>query len=112
MARRPPGADRRRDGRGHEGDHRQDLRTVSAPRAVLFAGCAPEVAADPRGRILAVGAGARAAAGRGAEVIRLRGEAWPGLIDAHIHVDGLAERRLDLDLSGSRSPAGALQRVA
>jgi predicted amidohydrolase YtcJ len=81
------------------------------PRAVLFAGCKPEVAADPRGRILAVGAGARAAAGRGAAVIRLRGEAWPGLIDSHIHLEGLAERRLVLDLTGARSLTAALRRV-
>src|SRR5258707_12724275 len=96
MARRPPGADRRRDGRDHEGDHRQDLRPVIQP--TLFAGCEPEVAAGVDGRILAVGDGARAAAGRRAEVVRLQGRAWPGLIDAHIHLEGLTDRYLGADL--------------
>ncbi len=81
------------------------------PRAVLFAGCEPEVAAGPDGRILAVGAGARAAAGRGAEVVRLRGRALPGLIDAHIHLEGLADRHLTLELTGSASLEEALTRV-
>ena len=81
-------------------------------RAVVFTGCKPEVAAGPDGRILAVGAGARAAAGRGAEVVRLRGLAWPGLIDSHIHLGGLAERHLIIDLTGSRSRDDALARVA
>jgi len=80
--------------------------------ATLFAGCTPEVAAGPDGRILAVGAGARAAAGRGAEVVRLRGEAWPGLGDAHLHLEGLAERRLSVELTGARSKEDALRRVA
>ena len=80
-------------------------------RAVLFAGCKPEVASGPDGRILAVGAGARAAAGRGAEVVRLRGAAWPGLIDAHIHLEGLADRHLILDLSAAPSLEAALTRV-
>lgn len=79
--------------------------------AVLFAGCRPEVAADAQGRILAVGPGARAAAGRGAQVVRLHGAAWPGLIDSHVHLGGLAERRLIVDLTGSRSLADALRRV-
>ena len=68
-------------------------------RARLFAGCEPEVAAGPDGRILAVGATARSAAGRGAEVVRLRGKAWPGLIDSHIHLEGLADQPLSLDLT-------------
>jgi predicted amidohydrolase YtcJ len=80
-------------------------------RAVLFAGCEPEVAAGPDGRILAVGAGARAAAGRNAEVVRLRGRALPGLIDAHIHLEGLADRSLNLDLSGTTSLEEALTLV-
>src|SRR5260370_25173753 len=70
---------------------------------MLFAGCAPEVAAGPDGRIIAVGARARGAAGRGAEVMRLHGIAWPGLIDAHIHLEGLADRHLTLDLTGAGS---------
>ncbi len=80
-------------------------------RAVLFAGCKPEVAAGPDGRILAVGAGARPAAGRGAEVVRLRGVAWPGLIDAHIHLEGLADRHTTLELAGTRSLEATLTRV-
>jgi predicted amidohydrolase YtcJ len=77
----------------------------------LFAGCEPEVAAGVDGRILAVGAGARAAAGRKSEVIRLRGRAWPGLIDAHVHLEGLADRRLTLDLTGTTSLKETLARI-
>jgi predicted amidohydrolase YtcJ len=77
----------------------------------LFAGCEPEVAAGPDGRILAVGEGARAAAGRGAEVYRLRGQALPGLIDSHIHLEGLADDHLTLDVGGTASLEEALQRV-
>ncbi len=80
-------------------------------RGVLFIGCKPEVAAGPDGRILAVGAGAQGAAGRGADVVRLRGEAWPGLIDSHIHLEGLAGRYLNLDLTGTRNRAAALARI-
>src|SRR5260370_39752236 len=80
-------------------------------RATLFAGCKPEVAAGPDGRIIGVGAKAREAAGGGAEVVRLRGTTWPGLIDAHIHLEGLAERHLTLDLTGAGSLAAALTRV-
>jgi predicted amidohydrolase YtcJ len=79
--------------------------------AVLFAGCKPEVAAGPDGRIIGVGARARDAAGRGAEVVRLRGTTWPGLIDAHSHLEGLAERHLALELTGARSLEDALARV-
>jgi predicted amidohydrolase YtcJ len=78
---------------------------------VLFAGCEPEVAAGVDGRIIAVGAAARAAAGRTARVERLRGEAWPGLIDSHIHLEGLADRKLTLDLTGAASRVDALIRV-
>jgi len=83
----------------------------AAVAAVLFTGCVPEVAAGPEGRIIAVGARARAGAGRGAEVVRLRGAAWPGLIDSHIHLEGLAERNLNLDLTGSPSLEAALERI-
>jgi predicted amidohydrolase YtcJ len=82
-----------------------------AMQTVLFAGCEPEVAAGVDGRILAVGAGARAAAGRKAEVIRLRGRAWPGLIDAHVHLEHLADRLLTLDLAGTTSLAETLARI-
>jgi predicted amidohydrolase YtcJ len=78
----------------------------------LFAGCEPEVAAGVDGRILAVGGAARAAAGRRAEVVRLRGRAWPGLIDAHIHLEGLADRHLTADLTGAASPEEALARIS
>ena len=77
----------------------------------LFVGCEPEVAAGPDGRILAVGPEARVAAGRGAEVIRLRGRAFPGLIDAHIHLEGLADRKLTVDLTGLSSLEETLARV-
>ncbi len=77
---------------------------------VLFAGCKPEVAAFGE-RIIAVGAGARAAAGRSAEVVRLSGVALPGLIDSHIHLEGLANRQLTVDLGGATSLAETLARV-
>jgi predicted amidohydrolase YtcJ len=80
-------------------------------QAVLFAGCKPEVAAGVDGRIIAVGPGARAAAGRQAEVLRLKGEAWPGLIDAHIHLEGLADKKLNVELGGAKSVKEALARV-
>lgn len=79
-------------------------------RPVLFSGCKPEVAAY-EGRILAVGGQARTAAGRSAEVVRLRGEVWPGLIDSHIHLEGLADRKLTLDLTGVKDVRAALARV-
>jgi hypothetical protein len=78
---------------------------------VLFAACEPEVAAGPDGRILAIGEGARAAAGRGAEVVRLKGQALPGLIDSHIHLEGLADDHLTLDVGGTSSLDAALKRV-
>ena len=79
--------------------------------AVLFAGCEPEVAAGPDGRIAGVGVRARAAAGRGAEIVRLRGVALPGLIDSHVHLEGLADRHLTLELTGATSLEETLQRV-
>ena len=79
--------------------------------SVLFAGCTPEVACGVDGRILAVGARAREAAGRRAEVVRVKGTAWPGLIDAHIHLEGLADAKLSLDLTGATSLKDALGRV-
>jgi predicted amidohydrolase YtcJ len=63
------------------------------------------------GRILAVGDGARAAAGRRAEVVRLQGRAWPGLIDAHIHLEGLTDRYLGVDLEGALTLEETLARI-
>jgi predicted amidohydrolase YtcJ len=80
-------------------------------QAVLFAGCKPEVAAGVDGRIIAVGPSARAAAGRQADVVSLRGEAWPGLTDSHIHLEGLADRKLTVELGGAKSVKEALARV-
>ena len=80
-------------------------------RARLFAGCEPEVAAGPDGRILAVGPKAREAAGHNAEVVRLSGRAWPGLIDSHIHLEGLADQKLTLDLTGVQSLAQVLSKT-
>src|ERR1700724_73514 len=80
-------------------------------QAVLFRGCKPEVAAGPDGRIIGVGAQARGAAGPDSEIIRLRGTAWPGLIDSHIHLEGLADRNLTVDLSGAKSLEAALAQV-
>ncbi|OLD58995.1 MAG: hypothetical protein AUI83_03590 [Armatimonadetes bacterium 13_1_40CM_3_65_7] len=77
---------------------------------VLFAGCKPEVAAFD-GRIVAVGAAARAAAGRKAEVVRLRGDAWPGLIDSHIHLEGLIDRKFAVDLTGAANLRDVLART-
>ena len=77
---------------------------------VLFAGCTPEVASFD-GRIIAVGPKARAAAGRRAEVVRLSGTAWPGLIDSHIHLEGMAGRKLTVDLTGGADLAESLARV-
>lgn len=81
-------------------------------QAVLLAGCKPEVAAGVDGRIIAVGAGARSAAGRRADVVRLRGEALPGLIDSHIHLEGLAARKLTVELGGAKSVKEVLTRVS
>jgi predicted amidohydrolase YtcJ len=81
-------------------------------QAVLFSGCEPEVAAGVDGRILAAGEGARSAAGRQARVVQLRGRAWPGLIDAHVHLEGLADRHLTLDLTGLSSLEEALTRIS
>jgi len=77
---------------------------------VLFAGCEPEVASFD-GRIIAVGPKAREAAGRRAEVVNLRGVAWPGLIDSHIHLEGMADRKLTVDLTGASDLREALARV-
>jgi predicted amidohydrolase YtcJ len=80
-------------------------------QTVRFAGCEPEVAAGVDGRIIGVGSKARLAAGRDAKVVRLRGRAWPGLIDAHIHLEGLAERSLNVELGGAHTRQEVLDRV-
>lgn len=80
-------------------------------RTRLFAGCRPEVACAFDGTILAVGEGARHAAGRDAEVIELRGRVLPGLHDAHIHLEGLADGRLSLDLGTARTRREFLSRL-
>ena len=80
-------------------------------RAVLFRGCDPEVAAGPDGRILALGASAREAAGRDAEVIEVRGRALPGLHDAHLHLEWLALRNLTVDLQDVPTRKQTLARV-
>ncbi|HYL07058.1 MAG TPA: amidohydrolase family protein, partial [Candidatus Udaeobacter sp.] len=41
----------------------------------------------------------------------MRGEAWPGLIDAHLHLEGLADLKLTVDLGGAGDLAEALQRI-
>ena len=79
--------------------------------ATLFTGCEPAVSAGPDGRILGVGDAARAAAGRGAEVVRWHGTALPGLIDSHVHLEGLANDHLTLDVGATASLDEVLQRV-
>jgi predicted amidohydrolase YtcJ len=80
-------------------------------KAVLFKGCRPEVAAGPDGRILAIGAEAREAAGRGAEVVEIDGSVLPGLHDAHLHLEWLALRNLTIDLQDVPTRRQALARV-
>ena len=80
-------------------------------RAVLFKGCRPEVAAGPDGRILAVGAEARDAAGRDAEVVEIGGAVLPGLHDAHLHLEWLALRNLTIDLQDVPTRRQALARI-
>lgn len=63
------------------------------------------------GTIIAVGPAARQAAGRNAEVVRMKGQAWPGLIDSHIHLEGLADKKLTVDLGGAKSLTETLSRV-
>lgn len=84
--------------------------SVSEISPVLFTGCKPEVAAFD-GRIIAVGPTAKQVAGRRAEVVRLKGEAWPGLIDSHIHLEGLADKKLSVDLTGTKTIAETLSRL-
>jgi predicted amidohydrolase YtcJ len=43
--------------------------------------------------------------------VRLSGTAWPGLIDSHIHLEGLTDHLLTLHLNGARSLGDTLRRV-
>src|SRR5262249_6305605 len=99
--------------RGEEGSPPSQAyaAVVRERRVRLFAGCQPEIACAPDGRILAVGPGARAAAGLDAEEVVVQGQALPGLADSHIHLESLARLRLEVDLAGSRSVDEALARV-
>lgn len=47
----------------------------------------------------------------GAGVVQLEGQAWPGLGDAHIHLDELVLLRVGLDLRGTGSLEGVLEQV-
>ncbi|HEY7201779.1 MAG TPA: amidohydrolase [Candidatus Dormibacteraeota bacterium] len=117
----PAAGPERRGGRGRHGDpgprggrervRRAARRPGHTALTRLFAGCEPEVAAGPDGRVLAVGPGARAAAGAGAEEVRLAGRALPGLTDAHIHLESLARLKVEVDLAGTRSLEQALTRI-
>ncbi|HEX6348311.1 MAG TPA: amidohydrolase [Candidatus Dormibacteraeota bacterium] len=80
-------------------------------RARHFRGGSLEVVAAPSGEILALGRAARAAAGRDAEVVELRGTVWPGLQDAHLHLSPMAMRRLGVELTGSRSLEACLATI-
>ena len=80
-------------------------------RVRLFVGCRPEVAASADGRIVAVGPGARAAAGFNVDVVEVQGQALPGLADSHIHLESLARLKLEVDLAGSPSVEEALSRI-
>ena len=77
----------------------------------VFVGCTPEVACGPTGVILAVGSGARDAAGRGARRVELAGRAFAGLGDAHLHLEWLARSRHAVDLTAARTRQEALRRV-
>jgi predicted amidohydrolase YtcJ len=79
--------------------------------ARFFRGGSTEVAAGPFGEILAIGKDARTAAGRGAQVVEIRGKVLPGLQDAHLHLSPLAMRRLGVDLTGVRSLEACLARI-
>ena len=86
--------------------HSADVTTT------LFIGGSREVACGPDGRILGVGRGAAAAAGPGARWIALQGRVLPGLHDAHLHLSGLADAELTVDLTTARSLEDALGRIA
>ncbi|MEO8898241.1 MAG: amidohydrolase [Candidatus Dormibacter sp.] len=80
--------------------------------STLFAGCRPEVAVGADGRIIATGAAARAAAGADATVHSLRGRAYPGFGDAHLHLEWMARSAAGVDVAGAGTRREALARVA
>jgi hypothetical protein len=83
---------------------------IDAP-PTLYVGCEPSVLCDRRGRIVAVGPDAVAAAGGDATAVELEGRALPGLGDAHIHLDELVLLRLGLDLHRTGSRQEVLEAV-
>ena len=52
-----------------------------------------------------------AAAGSGAERVEVGGRVWPGLCDAHIHLDQRVARRLAVDLAGAATRREAFGRI-
>jgi predicted amidohydrolase YtcJ len=78
----------------------------------IFSGGSTEVACGEDGRILGVGAAAATAAGPRARRVELRGRVLPGLHDAHLHLSGLAEAELTIDLTTAGSLEDALRRIA
>jgi predicted amidohydrolase YtcJ len=84
---------------------------VEMNRSTLFAGCEPEVAVGADGRIIATGAAARAAAGVDAKVHDLRGRAFPGFGDAHLHLEWMARSVAGVDLAGATTRRVTLGRV-
>ena len=58
-----------------------------------------------------MGKEARDVAGRGAAVIELRGRALPGLHDAHLHLEWLAMRSLNVELQDLTTRRQVLERV-
>src|SRR5262245_22127532 len=89
-----------RNARIHTGDERRPTAEALATEgaAIVAIGTEPEV---------------RAAAGPGAELVDLDGEAViPGLYDAHIHTANYARELSQVDLRGARSLEEALAAIA
>jgi len=73
-----------------------------------------EAVAVSAGRIIYVGdrAGAQALIGPKTELIDLKGASlYPGFTDSHVHLDGVGDRELTLNLEGSHSAAEVAARV-
>ena len=73
-----------------------------------------EAVAVRHGRIAFAGghAGAQALVGPRTKVIDLKGAAlFPGFTDSHVHLDGVGDRELTLNLEGSKSAAEVTQRL-